>query len=167
MVEVFRNKLIVSNIGGLVEWLPKEDFGRYSRPRNNLMTNLLSRTPLMEKIGSGINRMKDAMTENSLSFPSFEFNEYNFSTVLYDEEIKTTQETAQETTQETAQEVVSKSVKEQIVDLLNNNPNLTRRELVGILDKSDATIKEHIRNLQKEGRLERIGSTKGGHWEVI
>ena len=68
MVEVFRNKLIVSNIGGLVEWLPKEDFGRYSRPRNNLMTNLLSRTPLMEKIGSGINRMKDAMTENHCHF---------------------------------------------------------------------------------------------------
>ena len=35
------------------------------------------------------------------------------------------------------------------------------------LDMSLAGIKKHIRQLQTEGSLRRIGPDKGGHWEVV
>ena len=35
-----------------------------------------------------------------------------------------------------------------------------------ILGKADGTIKEHISNLKKGGKLERIGSAKYGCWKV-
>ena len=34
------------------------------------------------------------------------------------------------------------------------------------LNKADATIKEHLAKLKKEGVLKRIGSTKSGYWVV-
>ena len=35
------------------------------------------------------------------------------------------------------------------------------------LGKSGSAIERIIRKLRKEGRLQRIGSTKGGHWHVL
>lgn len=35
-----------------------------------------------------------------------------------------------------------------------------------ILNRADATIKEHLSKLKKEGILRRVGSTKNGYWEV-
>jgi len=40
------------------------------------------------------------------------------------------------------------------------------QDLIKILNRGDATIKEHLANLKKEGVLKRVGSTKSGYWEV-
>jgi len=44
LIEIFRNKIVVSNPGGLVKGLKSEEFGKKSRTRNGLIANLLSRT---------------------------------------------------------------------------------------------------------------------------
>jgi len=36
-----------------------------------------------------------------------------------------------------------------------------------MLDKNTDTIKGHVTNLKKEGKLKRVGSTKSGYWEII
>ncbi len=36
-----------------------------------------------------------------------------------------------------------------------------------MLNKADGTIKEHLSNLKKEGKLQRVGSTKSGYWKVL
>jgi ATP-dependent DNA helicase RecG len=76
--------------------------------------------------------------------------------------VQTPSETAQQTTQETAQE----STKNKIIELLRQNPKYTKADLMKILGKADGTIKEHLANLKKEGKLKRKGSTKSGYWEV-
>ena len=93
-----------------------------------------------------------------------------------DIEAKTTQEIGQEsgieakTTQETIQEIAQKpetGTKEKIVKILKLNPGYTRSDLAVILNKGDATIKEHLEDLKEKGVIRRVGSTKSGHWEVI
>ena len=54
-----------------------------------------------------------------------------------------------------------------VLSLLKSNPKYTKQDLMKILNKGDATIKEHISNLKKEGSLKRVGSTKSGYWETI
>ena len=44
---------------------------------------------------------------------------------------------------------------------------MTRSELAAELSKSESTIKGHLSQLKAIGRLRRIGSAKGGHWEVV
>ncbi len=44
LIEIFKNKIVVSNPGGLVKGLKPEDFGRKSRTRNSGIANLLLST---------------------------------------------------------------------------------------------------------------------------
>jgi predicted HTH transcriptional regulator len=53
-----------------------------------------------------------------------------------------------------------------VLELLAADPHLTIAELAVTLGKSESTIERAIRELRKLGRLQRVGSRKGGYWEV-
>ena len=84
----------------------------------------------------------------------FDFSDA-FWTVIHSNVTDDTQETTQETT------------RDGIIRLLRENPEFTRRDLARELNRGDATIKEHLANLQEEGLLKREGATKKGRWVVI
>jgi ATP-dependent DNA helicase RecG len=56
---------------------------------------------------------------------------------------------------------------DRILALLNENPTLSIPELAEEMGKSESAVERAIRKLRQENRLKRIGSAKGGHWEVI
>lgn len=56
---------------------------------------------------------------------------------------------------------------EAIVALLAANPELTRQQLADAIGKDLRTIGRAIARLQQAGRLQRVGSDKTGHWEVL
>ena len=49
---------------------------------------------------------------------------------------------------------------------MRRNPNVTIRELQEETGLSESGVKKIIRQLRGEGLVQRIGGTKGGHWEV-
>ena len=57
--------------------------------------------------------------------------------------------------------------KDEILERLSDNPNLTAAELAVIFSVSDKTIKRDFTALKNEKRIKRVGSDKSGHWEVI
>jgi len=57
--------------------------------------------------------------------------------------------------------------KDKIIKMLLTNPNLTADELAAAFSVTSKTIKRDIAALKAEGRIQRIGSDKTGHWEVI
>ncbi|MGM9832806.1 MAG: winged helix-turn-helix transcriptional regulator, partial [Candidatus Limisoma sp.] len=57
--------------------------------------------------------------------------------------------------------------KKQILDLILENPSISRLEIAKRLALHDSTIKRRLENLVAEGCIKRIGSYKGGYWEVI
>ena len=59
------------------------------------------------------------------------------------------------------------ATREQIVELLQVNPRMTKLDLASQLSKSENTIKEHLAKLKAEGRLKRVGSDRSGYWVVI
>jgi ATP-dependent DNA helicase RecG len=73
---------------------------------------------------------------------------------------------AQKTDQKTDQKTITKSTKHKIIQLLTDNPHLTKADMMQILKKSRGTINEHIIDLKDAGRLRRVGGRKNGHWEV-
>ena len=85
MVEVFPSQLIISNPGGLVKWLKPDDFGKISKTRNSIIASLLVRTSFVEKMGTGIKRIRDAMADSKLPAPEFIDREYYFYLTLRDE----------------------------------------------------------------------------------
>ena len=59
------------------------------------------------------------------------------------------------------------TVSDKILILLRANPKATAQKLAQAVGVSDKTIKRHLKTLREQGRLQRVGSDKAGHWVVI
>lgn len=70
-IEVFDDRVEISNPGGLVSAVPKSEFGKRSASRNPLIFGLFERMRLVEQIGSGITRIRDVMNDEGLTPPEF------------------------------------------------------------------------------------------------
>jgi ATP-dependent DNA helicase RecG len=49
---------------------------------------------------------------------------------------------------------------------IQRNPQITIRELQQATGLSESGVKKILRQLKASGQIRRIGSPKGGHWEV-
>lgn len=162
MVEVFRNKLWIWNPGGLVKWLKPENLGKHSMPRNQIIAELLSKTEYVEKVGSGINRIKTAMKELGLQEPVFEYN-HHFLTILNDK--IGGKGKVPENSQKSPRKLPENY--REILKAIENNPSISRRELASQLNEGEETMQSRLRKLVKDKIIRRIGPDKGGHWEII
>jgi predicted HTH transcriptional regulator len=55
----------------------------------------------------------------------------------------------------------------EILSLIRQDSSLTISELAITLELSERTIERAIQSLRADGRLERIGPSKGGFWKVL
>lgn len=53
-----------------------------------------------------------------------------------------------------------------ILSAMENNSNITIAELANQLDIGQTTVEENIKRLKEKDLLERIGPSRGGHWEI-
>jgi len=76
MVEIFDDRVEISNPGGLPKGLKEEDFGKRTLARNPLIASLLQRAGYIEKLGTGVIRMKEGMLDEHLPEPEFAFDNF-------------------------------------------------------------------------------------------
>ena len=55
----------------------------------------------------------------------------------------------------------------QIVKLLREEADLTRKEMAERLGCSDSTVKRTLQSMVKKGAIKRIGSNKKGEWILL
>ena len=82
-------------------------------------------------------------------------------------EHQTIEESLGETRVEPAQENAQESAQEKIIQLINNEPHLTRHQLAQRLSLTPDSVKHHLQKLKTAGRIEHVGSTKAGYWRVL
>jgi ATP-dependent DNA helicase RecG len=159
MVEIFDDRVQITNPGGLPKSLTPEKFGTLSVCRNPLLASLLHRANYIEKMGTGIHRIKKALAEAGNPEPVFECD--SFFKVIYKRIAQKTLigKESKETTQETTQE--------KIITLIKENPRVTRKELSRIIGLTPEGIKYHLAKMAQTGIIKHIGSTKKGYWQVI
>ena len=56
---------------------------------------------------------------------------------------------------------------EAIVTLVSENPQITTTQMAVLLGINRSAISKHLKRMQAEGVVRRIGPDKGGHWEVV
>ena len=76
MVEMFDDRIDITNFGGLAKGLNPEDFGKKSVLRNPNIANLLHRAGYIEKMGTGINKMRNLISKAGLPPIKFEFDTF-------------------------------------------------------------------------------------------
>ena len=54
-----------------------------------------------------------------------------------------------------------------IIELIRENPTITRIELAEKMELHESSVQRRLEALVKEAKLRHIGPTNGGIWEVI
>lgn len=164
MIELFDDRLEITNPGGLPKGLPPEKFGKLSIARNPIMASLLLRAGYIEKMGTNIHRIQKSLHDAKLPEARFEYSSVftlTFTRVISDSDTNASEKSEVKTPVETP---VKTPVK--ILEALKQDPNLTLPEVAAKIGKSVSATERATAKLVKEGHLSRIGPKKGGHWEV-
>ena len=165
MVEVFSDKVIISNPGGLPPGLSEKDFGKYSLSRNPLISSLLLRAGLIEKLGTGVNRIKTLVKAAHLPEPQFSFNDFFSVTFFREGAQKSGQQSGEEKViRKGGQKLTQKQM--EILSIIKQNPHITKPELSEKLGINPSAVDKHIKALRDKEVLNRIGPDKGGYWNV-
>jgi len=171
---IFDDMIEITSPGGLMPSFDIYDLGNNpSEIRNRTIAPVFKDCGLIEKWGSGFKKIIEELRnypelEMKINEPANSFqiqfvkNDYLNNVKATD---KTTVESAVETTVETTVENLTGTEK-MIYDEFARNPNLTLKEISGLINKSIRATEKASSNLVKNGYLERIGSTKKGYWKV-
>lgn len=151
MVEIFDDKIVISNPGGLPKGLAEKDFGKYSLTRNATLASILLRINYIEKLGTGVHRINTALQEAHLRQATFEFD--SFFSVIFNR-------------QASGQESSEKS-SEKILAIIEQTPTISAVKIAEMIGISPRAVEKHIAKLKEQGKIKRVGSAKGGHWQIM
>lgn len=157
IIQIFADRVEISNPGGLPSGLNKEMFGRKSVTRNPIIAELLHRAGYIEKIGTGIQRIRDVVSLTKTCDVNFEISEHWFTTIFY----------RQKEINNVIDNVTDKNSRlRQILVQMRDNPKITTNELARIFAVSKRTIIRDLEEL-KISQIERVGSERDGFWKII
>lgn len=156
-IEVYDNRVEITNPGGLVETIKENEFGTRSVSRNPIVFDLFQRLNLVEQVGSGISRMRDEMRDEKLLAPEFSIKGI-FVVTLY-RPIEFTK-----WIKNWKNELSDNQV--QLLSEINNKNNITQNELSEILNISKSAVYKNITKLKELKLIEHIGSDKKGYWTI-
>lgn len=194
-IEVFDDRVEITNPGGLTSAINANEFGTKSHSRNPLIFGLFVRIHLVEQVGSGIGRMMDLMKKANLTPPSFKTDGL-FTVILERKNIPFETENStipssidtvkssgtssgtkiKKPTSITWKTVVKKldSLPElkigksaiKILELTYKNPYITIPELAEKISISERAIEKNIQQLRENNLLLREGSKTAGQWRL-
>lgn len=173
MVEIFDDRVEIYNPGGLPKGLSAEEFGTRSVCRNPLIASLLLRCDYIERMGTGINRIRAALEKENCPEVNIRYNtmftlEFPRPTyVATDRSLEQTGEKPSGKDREDTREGTRGETREEILNQIAENPQITMAQLADIVGITPKGIEWQIARLKKDGLLRRIGPTKGGHWELV
>jgi len=157
-IEVFTDRVEITNPGGLISSLPESEFGKRSMTRNPLIFGLFERMRLVEQIGSGIPRVRQLMREYNLPEPEFNYNGIFVVTLYRPVNID-------KLIEKEKNNLSDKQI--QLLQLVHEKPSITISDLSTQIGISTTAIDKNIKKLKELNILKRVGSDKEGNWIVV
>lgn len=163
-ISVYENQIIFWNAGKLPEELSIESLQRKhpSIPHNPHIASAFFRAGYIEAWGRGIEKINNECITAKVPVP--EFN-YLFGGMMIT--FKTNNQELLTEVQPKKSIRILKKTSERIIELIETNGDITIPEIADVIGISTRAIEKQIEKLQKEKRLERIGSKKIGQWKRL
>jgi ATP-dependent DNA helicase RecG len=164
-IELFADRVEITNPGGLVSAISPHEFGTKSHSRNPLLFGLFERLDMVEQIGSGITRIKNLMLEQKLPLPEFK-TEGMFTVVFqrYESWVKTGEKIKNKLGERLGEKLGENERK--ILELIFGDNTISIVSLAEKISISTTAIEKNIKKLQIKGILQRVGGAKGGKWVI-
>lgn len=177
-IELFDNRVEISNPGGLTSAIEPIEFGTKSHSRNPLVFGLFDKINLVEQVGSGISRMRDTMLSVKLPVPAFK-TEGMFTVVL--KRIKSSGISSGMSSGKSSGEnwkvakgkIMLKSTIKlsknalRILELIFYTSETTIPEIAQKINITERAIEKNIQRLKEAQLLERKEGNRGGYWKLI
>ena len=112
-------------------------------------------TGRVEEVGSGIRNVNKYLPLYAKEGKSEFIEDDLFVTKIYLE--KSGEELTTRVTQKTTQK---------IIELIQKNPQITRREMADTIGITEDGIKYHLNKMQRNKIIKRVGPDKGGYWKI-
>jgi ATP-dependent DNA helicase RecG len=169
MVEIFDDRVEITNPGGLPKGITPENFGTLSIARNPVIASMLHRVNYIERMGTGIVRIRDAMAASGLPEPVFKpegFFKVILKRNIYDVG-KDVGKVGKDVVKESAAfQMNLADYENRILHAMSENCTITIFELSQMLNITERHIERLIKKLRENGMIERKGGRKIGYWEV-
>ncbi len=156
-IEIYDNRVEITNPGGLVNTIKENEFGQRSVSRNPKIFSFFQRLDLVEQVGSGITRMREKMKDENLPAPHFSIEGIFVVTLYRPIEFNKWLESW-----------TDKISKNQIAILkaIHKNSEITFAKLSKEIKLGKTTINNNIQELKELELLQRVGSERKGYWSV-
>jgi ATP-dependent DNA helicase RecG len=159
-IEIFDDRVDISNPGGLPPGLSKNEFGKRSLTRNPILSSLLYRSKYIERLGTGISRIKDALKNVNLPEPIFHFDGFFTITIrridIYIRTIGDKYEVP-----------ISRAIRiKSILESLNSDTEFIVKDVAEALNVNDRTIRKDLEFLLDNGLISSSGSTKSTVYHI-
>ena len=128
--------------------------------RRPLIADLFHRIGYVEKMGTGLKRIKEECRKHNTKF-KIETNGY----FIISFELKTTQKTPQIPPQKTPQ-IHLTGLELKVIKLIGNDNRVSMADIAKKLSISKDTVKEYFARLKKRRIIKRVGPDRGGYWEI-
>ena len=162
MIEIFDNRVEITSPGGVAKGVTKENFGTISVTRNPIIASMLHRIRYIEQMGTGINRIKEAVKSVKLSEPKFEMSEF-FKVIFERNELQ--KDGVGDGNKDGIGDGIN-STQNKILIEIKKSPKATISELTSIIGISKRNVEKNVQILKEIGEIERIGTNRSGHWNV-
>ena len=164
-VEIFDDRIEITNPGGLPRQITGKNFGKLSVRRNEILADLFFRLRIVEKAGTGIPRMRELLNRAGLPLPEFEDEGESFRVtirrpVIFNDSLEIY-------SQEFEKEISSFPERQRwILRMVMNghkiNLSILRRQFPEV---AEITLRRDLVHLKKEGYIIHAGSKKTGWYE--
>jgi ATP-dependent DNA helicase RecG len=180
MVKVYDDRVEIIN-PGVFPGAKKSDFGKISIRRNERIADIFFRMDKVERAGTGIRRMKEAMAAAGL--PSPRLSQTGFYTIIFKRPVsevlgeklgdrlgkKLGEKAVERSVKKDGEKVGEKLTKnrQRIIDYMLQNKSISAKELAELVGISQRKMEKNISWLKEKGLIKRIGPDKGGYWEIV
>ena len=150
-----------------------------SHPRNRLMANVFYLAGFIEAWGRGYEKIHDTFAAENLEMPKFEEVRGGMLATIKREFFVALQ-TKNENDNSAEKNVADNNSKindlkdstttkttTKILNAIRENPKISRKQLAQICGLTSDGIDWNLKQLRDKGVVRRVGSTNGGHWEII
>ena len=160
-IRVFTDRIEFMNPGRLPKDLAsimKEDF---TQPRNPIIARAFRVLKLAESAGSGFEKMFSGWQGYYKNTPEVEGGLDFYKITFYTKRI------AVKTVEKGGQKVSLTTRQAEVLHLIQDKPDITRKEMADSLEINESAIQKHIEKLKEKGVIERTGGDRGGYWKIL
>ena len=152
---IFDDHIDIISVGGIPEGLEQEEFlSGYMSPKNPQLMKIFRDLGFVEHMGTGIIRI----------LSKYDKSIFTFSTNFIKVSIPFNKIGNNMANSKIPKNVTKRQSK--IMELIDQNTNITQDEIASIIGVSRYTIIREIKTLEEKNYLYRVGSNKTGYWKI-